>query len=66
MNEAFVVEVSCLPLELQVYSRSGRLVLQKHGYQNDWSGEGLANGTYYYLLRDAGGVTWKGWVEVLR
>ncbi|WP_231491398.1 Ig-like domain-containing protein [Pedobacter sp. Leaf170] len=37
--------------ELTIVNRWGNEVFRQKGYQNTWSGEGLNEGTYYYLLR---------------
>ncbi|QNN40819.1 Ig-like domain-containing protein [Pedobacter roseus] len=37
--------------ELQIVNRSGNEVFHAFGYQNNWTGEGLSENTYYYLLR---------------
>ncbi|NTD97538.1 tandem-95 repeat protein [Agrobacterium tumefaciens] len=37
--------------ELQIVNRWGNEVFHTKGYQNNWTGEGLNEGTYYYLLR---------------
>ncbi|MEO8887331.1 MAG: gliding motility-associated C-terminal domain-containing protein [Mucilaginibacter sp.] len=37
--------------EITIINRWGNNVYQKKNYQNDWAGEGLPEGTYYYLLR---------------
>ncbi|WP_167335410.1 Calx-beta domain-containing protein [Pedobacter kyungheensis] len=37
--------------ELTIVNRWGNEVFRAKGYQNNWTGEGLNEGTYYYLLR---------------
>ncbi|WP_175634391.1 DUF7507 domain-containing protein [Pedobacter ghigonis] len=37
--------------ELTIVNRWGNEVYRAKGYQNSWTGEGLNEGTYYYLLR---------------
>lgn len=36
--------------KLQVWNRWGRLVYENQDYRNDWDGEGLKEGTYFYVL----------------
>ena len=36
--------------DLEVYNRWGKLVYEKAPYLNDWSGDDLPAGTYYYIL----------------
>jgi hypothetical protein len=35
---------------LKVYNRWGSLVYENENYDNSWNGEGLAEGTYYYIF----------------
>jgi gliding motility-associated-like protein/uncharacterized repeat protein (TIGR01451 family) len=37
--------------EMIIINRWGNHVYEKVGYKNDWAGQGLVEGTYYYLLR---------------
>jgi gliding motility-associated-like protein/uncharacterized repeat protein (TIGR01451 family) len=37
--------------ELSIMNKSGNSVLERKNYQNDWTGDGLAEGTYFYILR---------------
>ncbi|UOQ72622.1 DUF7948 domain-containing protein [Hymenobacter cellulosilyticus] len=66
LNEQFVPRFSCEPASLQVFTRWGNKVYETAAYHNDWRGENLPDGVYYYLLRDAAGRSAKGWVEVKR
>ncbi|MGF7078660.1 gliding motility-associated C-terminal domain-containing protein [Mucilaginibacter sp. UYCu711] len=56
--------------ELTIINRWGNTVYQKTNYKNDWDGSGLAEGTYYYVLRakNKAGVwdTYKGYLTLLR
>jgi gliding motility-associated-like protein len=37
--------------ELYIYNRWGNLIYSASPYVNDWSGEGLKDGVYYYILK---------------
>ncbi|RYD95296.1 MAG: tandem-95 repeat protein, partial [Sphingobacteriales bacterium] len=57
--------------ELQIVNRWGNEVFRAKGYQNNWTGEGLNEGTYYYLLRvkKAGSEemeVFKGYITLIR
>ena len=65
-NDEFRV-VTDQEVKLRIFSRWGKLVYENDGYQNDWSGEGLASGVYYYevTLPDES-TTCTGWVHLMR
>lgn len=42
--------------QLQVWNRWGNLVYQKENYQNDWDGDDLVDGVYYYQLTIGAGT----------
>ncbi|MDB5116967.1 MAG: conserved repeat domain protein [Mucilaginibacter sp.] len=56
--------------EIIIINRWGNNVYQKKNYQNDWTGSGLVEGTYYYILRAKNKAgTWdvyKGYLTLLR
>ncbi|MBB4107401.1 Ig-like domain-containing protein, partial [Pedobacter zeae] len=57
--------------ELTIVNRWGNEVFRAKGYQNNWTGEGLNEGTYYYLLRvkKAGSdqyEVFKGYITLIR
>ncbi|MCB0409354.1 MAG: gliding motility-associated C-terminal domain-containing protein [Flavobacteriales bacterium] len=53
---------------LVVFNRWGNKVYEKDNYQNDWDGDDLAVGTYFYILtvNDSQGTIFKGTVTLLR
>lgn len=56
--------------ELRVFNRFGFEVYHSQNYRNDWNGQGLNDGTYFYYLKfeDETGQTHinKGYVTILR
>jgi gliding motility-associated-like protein len=57
--------------ELVIVNRWGNEVYRQKGYQNTWKGDGLNEGTYYYLLRirrnsSAEWEVMKGYVTLIR
>ncbi|MCS6904729.1 MAG: gliding motility-associated C-terminal domain-containing protein [Bacteroidia bacterium] len=53
--------------ELVIYNRWGQEVFRAKGYQNNWNGDNLPDGTYYYILdlKD-GKAAMKGYITILR
>lgn len=56
---------------LSIFNRWGNEVFRSSGgYKNDWSGEGLSEGTYYYVLklvsREGADSATTGWITLLR
>lgn len=56
--------------EITIFNRWGNTVYQKKGYLSDWTGNGLNEGTYFYLLqiKESSGKTdtYKGYITLLR
>ncbi|TCD18108.1 gliding motility-associated C-terminal domain-containing protein [Pedobacter psychrodurus] len=57
--------------DLVIVNRWGNEVYKANNYQNNWTGEGLNEGTYYYLLRvkENAGAPWqvfKGYITLIR
>jgi hypothetical protein len=66
-NDTFAPRIGGCPGRLQVFSRWGQQVFDSPVYHNEWGGEGLPAGLYYYLLGGNDGTTRvKGWVEIVR
>ncbi|QPH39336.1 gliding motility-associated C-terminal domain-containing protein [Pedobacter endophyticus] len=56
---------------LVIVNRWGNEVYHMNNYQNNWSGEGLNEGTYFYLLKvknadNSEWVVYKGWLTLIR
>lgn len=50
-NDALVIRnIDLVPWRMEIYNRWGRRVYEAEPYRNDWSGEGLPSGVYYYGL----------------
>ena len=67
-NETFVIEhVAGRGWQLQVFNRWGKQVYSADNYRNDWDGQHLSAGVYYYLLKNQPlNRTYRGWVHLLR
>ncbi|RFM32251.1 DUF11 domain-containing protein [Chitinophaga silvisoli] len=69
-NDQFVIKgLDLYPgSKLEIYNRWGNQVYRSDNYNNNWKGEGLSAGIYYYVLRInmAGGPQlYKGYVELI-
>ena len=51
---------------LEVYNRWGQLVYESVNYQNNWRGDGLAEGTYYIIYNRSDGEVFTGTATLLR
>ncbi|WP_145856352.1 T9SS type B sorting domain-containing protein [Pedobacter suwonensis] len=71
-NETFFIEGLDLYNEnqLTIINRWGSTVYEKKGYLNDWTADGLTDGTYFYVIRvKTANTQWqefKGYVTVMR
>ncbi|WP_460912743.1 gliding motility-associated C-terminal domain-containing protein [Spirosoma areae] len=68
INDTFSIPgITLTPWRLEIYNRWGSPVYQSDTYKNDWSGEGLPTGVYYYLLSSSVlQKQYKGWVQIMR
>ena len=71
VNDVFVIPgLQLYPEnEFTVINRWGATVYKKKGYQNNWDGSGLNEGTYFYLLKVRTTQKWdvyKGYITLLR
>ena len=65
INQFFQIDERLLGAKLKVYQRSGKRVYHSDFYSNNWDGEGLSRGTYYYLIEDPCLGSFQGWVQIL-
>lgn len=67
-NPVFKVEnITNKVWSLQVFNRWGNIVFQSKRYANDWDGETLPEGVYYYLLYSPElDKKVRGWVQIIR
>jgi gliding motility-associated-like protein len=56
--------------DITIVNRWGATVYQKKGYKNEWDGQGLNEGTYFYILKvETSNGKWdiyKGYITLLR
>jgi gliding motility-associated-like protein len=53
-------------VKLMVTSRWGKEVYNTNNYRNNWKGDGVADGVYFYKLQIGSANPITGWVEILR
>lgn len=67
-NQGFVVKgIENGVWKIRIYNRWGTLVYSSNGYNNDWEGNNVSGGVYYFKLRNPpGDREIKGWLHVLK
>lgn len=66
-NEFFVIDERLLGSRLTIFNRWGKEVYFAASYQNDWDGEGITPGFYYYLLQEnCSQQKVKGFIQLLK
>ncbi len=64
-NQFFILDSILLGSEFSVYNRWGKKVYQSLQYQNDWDGEDLPSGIYFYTIHGACLEKRKGTITIL-
>jgi gliding motility-associated-like protein len=65
LNDVYEIKGNSDNWMFEVYNRWGDLLYKNSNYHNEWAGEGLSDGTYYYLVISPDGKRCKGWVQLL-
>ncbi|MDN5200039.1 gliding motility-associated C-terminal domain-containing protein [Fulvivirgaceae bacterium BMA10] len=66
-NEYFIIKgIRHQRWHLSIYNRWGKKVYKNNNYKNDWNGDSLETGIYFYYLSDQEGVEKNGIVTILR
>ena len=71
-NDSFMIPtlLASATNEIQIFNRWGNLIYEKKNYNNEWTGDGLNEGTYFYILKaqntDSAWDVYKGYVTLLR
>ncbi len=64
-NDTFQV-IGTEEISLEVFNRWGRSIYFSENYQNDWTGDDVEAGTYYYLVKTENESVCKGWVQIIK
>ena len=67
-NDRWVVGNGPGQFDAKIYNRWGDLVYSKSDYSDEWDGNGLGDGVYYYSLDDksASKKSYKGWIQIVK
>lgn len=67
-NDVFVIEApSSQTWLIRIYNRHGALIFESPDYQNDWGGENVGAGVYYYVIStEDTDENYVGYIEVLK
>ncbi|MEM9859135.1 MAG: gliding motility-associated C-terminal domain-containing protein [Bacteroidota bacterium] len=65
-NQFFIVPDNLINKRLKIFNRNGKMVYESKQYQNNWDGNGLSSGTYYYSIKNTCGSTYKGWLSIIK
>ncbi len=70
-NKAFVIggAEAYDRTDITIFSRCGKEVFRDRSYENDWEGQGLDEGVYYYVISMRNGRNvdvYRGWILLIR
>ena len=68
INDAFLIASEEGDYQVEFFNRWGMSVARYDEYKNEFKGEGLPAGTYYYLAtpKENPEVTYKGWLQLMK
>jgi gliding motility-associated-like protein len=66
LNDVYEIKGNSDNWTFEVYNRWGKLLYKNSNYHNEWAGEELSDGTYYYLVISPDDKRCKGWVQLVR
>jgi len=52
--------------QISIYDRSGNIIYSSNDYQNNWTGDKMPNGTYFFILRFTDGIEKHGTLTILK
>ncbi len=65
INDFFVIDSRLIGSSLNVFHRSGIRIYESIDYQNDWDGNGLPSGSYFWTITTECGDNYNGSVTIL-
>ncbi len=66
VNDTFFIRNLPTGTFVTISNRWGKIIYTSNNYQNDWSGEGYAEGIYFFTVNIAAQGQFNGWVEIKR
>lgn len=66
VNDYFILDQLLKNPRVEIFDRWGKKVYESSFYQNNWSGQGLDPGVYYYSIVNDCGPHLKGWVQLIK
>ncbi len=67
LNDEFIIKgLQYSTGVFEVYNSFGTRVYQNKHYENNWSGEGLSDGIYYYSFKHPQCEVKKGWIHIIK
>lgn len=64
-NDRFIIQSQLRGWKFAVYNRWGEELFSHDDYHDQWGGEELAKGVYFYILTSPNGLVCRGWVHIL-
>jgi gliding motility-associated-like protein len=64
-NDRFEI-LTDAPVDLIIFNRWGRLIFEENNYTNNWTGNDVPAGTYFYEIQLENDASCKGWLQVLK
>jgi gliding motility-associated-like protein len=64
-NDTFRV-ITDARVDLKIFNRWGKVLYKDTDYQDNWNGEDVPAGTYYYEIQLEDNASCKGWLQVLK
>lgn len=67
LNDVFVIEGRNDGMKLKIFNRWGRQVFGTNDYKNNFGGEGLEAGAYFFVFEDVRvAKTFTGWIQLIK
>jgi gliding motility-associated-like protein len=65
-NDYFVILGNKPNSNLEIYNREGKRIYQSINYNDDWAGDDVSEGVYFYVYKRPDKPAFKGWVQVMK